>query len=75
MTAREREALIEGSVSAYRERDAEGRPVAPPDWWDLPPKLLEEVHRRQLEARDLERLIDPRGESATVKAVLARILG
>jgi hypothetical protein len=73
VTPEEQEALIEASVGAYRARDVEGRPVAPPEWWDLPVELLEEVHRRQLESRELERLIDPAGESATVKAVMARI--
>jgi hypothetical protein len=74
VTPRDNEALIEACVTAYRARNAEGGIVAPPDWWDLPPESLDEVHRRQIEARELERMIDPRGESATVKAVRARIL-
>jgi len=75
VTPREREMLIEASVGAHRERDRDGRPVAPPEWWDLSPDMLEELHRRQLQARELERLIDPGGESSTAKAVMARILG
>jgi len=63
VTPEEREVLIEASVGAYRARDVEGLPV----------ELLEEVHRRQVESRELERLIDPAGDSATVKAVMARI--
>ena len=75
MTPDEQEVLIEACVGAHRARDAEGRLVAPPPWWDLPPELLLEVHGRQVESRELERLIDPGGQSATVKAVLARIRG
>ncbi len=73
MNAREVEALIESSVTAHRRRDADGRIEPPPEWWDLPPEALDELHRRQLLARRLERWIDPRGESATVKAVRARL--
>ena len=75
MTPDEQEVLIEACVSAYRARDAEGQLVAPPEWWDLSPELLLEVHRRQVESRDLERLIAPGGQSATVVAVMARIIG
>jgi len=75
MTPDEQEVLIEACVSAYRARDAEGQLVAPPEWWDLSPELLLEVHRRQVESRELERLIDPEGQSATVTAVMARIMG
>src|SRR5262245_26350624 len=50
MTPREQEALIEAAVGAYRALDAGGRLVPPPDWWDLAPELLDEVHRRQTEA-------------------------
>ena len=75
MTQDEQEALIEACVGAHRTRDMEGRLVAPPAWWDLPPDLLDEVHRRQIESRALERLVDPDRQSATVKAVMARIIG
>ena len=75
MNGRERDALIEASVTAHRRRDAEGRVLPPPEWWDLSVDALDELYRRQLLTRHLERLIDPRAESATVKAVLARIAG
>jgi hypothetical protein len=71
VTAEERDALIEAGVSAHRERDLEGRPVAPPAWWDLAPEDLDELHRRQMAQRVLERLVG--GRSGTVQAVIDRI--
>jgi hypothetical protein len=74
MSPRETEdVLVEAALTAYRERDAEGLPLVPPEWWDLSPEGRENVYRRQLEARRVESLLDERGWSATVKAVLARI--
>ena len=67
--------LIESGVSVHRELDAEGRPAPPATWWDLPPAALDELYERQLLTRELERLIDPQGQSATAKAVLARVAG
>ena len=75
MNARERELLIEACAGAYRPVDAAGNLQPPAAWWDLAPEALDEVFRRQLQARELERWIDPAGESATVKAVRARIGG
>lgn len=75
MIKRERNALIEASVTAYRERDLEGRLKPPAEWWDLAPEALDELFQRQLVTRELERAMDPRGRSATAKAVLARIGG
>jgi hypothetical protein len=75
MNARERDQLIEASVTAHRARDAAGRIVAPPEWWDLPPDALDELYRRQLLTRELERLIDEEGMSGTMRAVRARIIG
>jgi hypothetical protein len=75
VNARERDGLIEASVTAHRDRDAAGRLAAPPEWWDLPPDALDELCRRQLLTRELERLIDPEAMTATVRAVRARILG
>ncbi len=66
-------ALLEQVVSAHRERDAEGRPIPPPAWWDLSPRDTDEVMHRQLEQRALERALDPRGWNATVVAVLRRL--
>jgi hypothetical protein len=73
MIKRERNALIEASVTAYRERDLEGRLVPPAEWWDLAPEALDELFRRQVLTREIERVMDPQGQSATAKAVLARI--
>ena len=75
MNERDRGLLIEASVTAHRLRDADGRALPPPEWWDLAPDALDELYRRQLLTRELERLIDPSGDSATVKTVLRRIAG
>lgn len=72
MSDEPREELMEAVVSAHRQRDAEGRPIPPPEWWDLPPEALDEAHQRQMESRRLERAADPQGRSSTVKAVLER---
>jgi hypothetical protein len=64
---------IEACVTAHRIRDAEGRPEPPPEWWDLPAESLDRVYRHQLQARELERRLDPEGLSTTVRAVLARM--
>ncbi len=73
MSEREQDALIEAGVGAYRERDLEGRLVPPAPWWDLSPEELDELFRRQVITRELERALDPAGQSATVKAVLGRL--
>jgi hypothetical protein len=65
--------LIEAAVTAFRERDREGRIVPPPAWWDLAPEALDTLYAEQAIARDLERAMDPAGESGTVKAVMARL--
>ena len=68
---RSREMLIEAAVTAWRERDEEGRIVPPPAWWDLGPEAREEVYRRQLVTRVMERAIGD--TSGTIRAVLARL--
>ncbi|MFN0059887.1 MAG: hypothetical protein ACKVX7_15620 [Planctomycetota bacterium] len=73
MNQRERDALIEASVSAFRERDREGRLIPPSEWWDLSTADADELFRRQLVSRELERAADPHGWSATVRAVLANL--
>ncbi len=74
MSRREDEdALIEATLTAYRERDVDGLPQAPPEWWDLSPEAREEAFRRQLEMRRLESLLDKRGWSTTVRAVMGRL--
>ncbi|MEX2530785.1 MAG: hypothetical protein WD960_08430 [Gemmatimonadota bacterium] len=69
------EVLLEAVLSPHRDRDAEGRLKPPPEWWDLAPEALEEVHRRAMEARWLEAHLDPRGRSGTVRAVMGRVRG
>ena len=71
----ERHALIEAAVTAFRERDAEGRCVAAPAWWDLSPDDRDALFDLQLAARQLERATDQAGLSTTARAVLARIRG
>ena len=73
MNERERDALIEASVTAYREQDREGRLVPPPAWWDLSPGDADELFRRQVAMRRLEQAASPLGWTATVLAVLRKI--
>jgi hypothetical protein len=75
MSERDRDALVEAAVTPHRERDAEGRIVPPPAWWDLSPEAREELFRRQMLSRMIERAADPRGRSGTVRAVLQVIGG
>ncbi|TVP50438.1 MAG: hypothetical protein EA350_00635 [Gemmatimonadales bacterium] len=69
------EEVQEAVVTPWRERDRAGRLVPPPEWWDLSAEALDEVYRRQLRARAMERALDARGRSGTVKAVMARLRG
>jgi hypothetical protein len=73
--AADRDALIEASVTAHRETDREGRLIPPAAWWDLSPADAEELYRRQVVTRALERATAPAGHSTTVEAVLGKILG
>ena len=73
MSEREQDVLVESCVTAFRERDAEGRLTPPAAWWDLPPEALDELYAQQLLAREIERALDPQGLSATARAVLTRI--
>jgi hypothetical protein len=66
-------ALLEATLGAHRERDAEGLPLAPPQWWDLSAEACELAGLRQAEARLLESALDERGWSGTVRAVLGRV--
>jgi hypothetical protein len=67
------ELLIEATLTAHRERDADGFPVAPPQWWDLSPEGRDLALQLQLAARRMESLLDERGWSSTVKAVMERL--
>lgn len=75
MTDDTRDTLIEAVLSPHRTRDREGRPMPPPEWWDLPPEAQDDVFREGLRARMIERALDPRGRSSTVRAVMARLGG
>jgi hypothetical protein len=73
MSDREREVLLEAALTVHRERDSEGRVSPPSAWFDLPPEALDDLFAHQLLAREMERGIDPRGMSGTVRSVLARL--
>jgi len=49
--------------------------VPPAAWWDLSPEELDRLYAEQAFAREIERAVDPEGDSGTVRAVIARILG
>jgi hypothetical protein len=64
--------LIEEVAGAYRPRDP--REVAfLPAWYDLSPESREDAFALATRMRKIEAALDPRGHSATVRAVLARI--
>lgn len=65
--------LIEAVLGAHRERDRDGLPVAPPQWWDLSPEARVEAFHRQAQARLIESLLDENGWSGTVRAVMERL--
>jgi hypothetical protein len=65
--------LIEEAASAFRERDSRGRILPSPAWWDLPAEGRDALFTRQLEGRLIERALDPKGLSQTVRAVLSRL--
>ena len=67
--------LIEAAVGAHRDLDADGLPLPSIAWADLDDEGREELLRRQLAARTIERAHDPRGWSSTVRAVLLRVSG
>lgn len=68
-----RELLIEQAASAFRERNAQGRILPSPAWWDLAPEDRDALFVLQAESRLIERSLDPEGMNATVRAVLARL--
>jgi hypothetical protein len=69
----ELELLIESVTSARRDRDPSGRAVPPPAWWDLSPDSRELAFEAQAATRQLERAVDPKGFSGTVRAVMERL--
>ena len=72
---RERERLIEQTVSAWRPRAPDGRILAHPSWADLPEDDRGRAYDELVRARGLENLIDRTGLSTTARAVLRRIGG
>ncbi len=70
-----RDLLIESVTSAWRERDASGRAVPPPAWWDLAPDDRLLAFEAQVATRELERALDSEGFSGTVRAVMDRLRG
>ena len=65
--------LLEAATTAYRERDPSGRILPSPAFMDLPPEARDELIARQASMREIERALDPRGWSGTVRAVMLRI--
>ncbi|MBP1596228.1 MAG: uncharacterized protein H6Q05_1605 [Acidobacteria bacterium] len=74
MTRDREDILIEQAASAFRERNASGRIQPSPAWWDLAPADRDALFKVQLESRIIESALHPRGFSATIQAVLARIM-
>lgn len=72
MNADEEEALIEEAASAFRAGDPRAVAVSPA-WYDLSPDARERAFQVAVRMRAVEAALDPRGRSATVKAVLGRI--
>ena len=72
---RERERLIEETVSAWRPRTPDGLILAHPSWADLPEGERMRAYEETLRARALESLLDGDGLSTTSRAVLGRISG
>jgi hypothetical protein len=73
MTDDPRDLLIEKASSAFRERNASGRILPSPSWFDLAPADREALFDLQLESRLIERALHCNGLSTTVQAVLSRL--
>lgn len=72
---KDRETLVEQAASAFRGRDPHGRVLAHPAWHDLDEAGRVEAFEVAARLRRMEAALDPEGQSATVRAVLARIGG
>jgi hypothetical protein len=68
-----KELAIEKAVSAFRERNTSGRILPSASWFDLAPEDRDALFARQLESRQIERVLSHDGISTTGKAVLERI--
>lgn len=67
--------LIEAAATAFRERDAGGRILPSPAWFDLAPAERGALFELQMESRAWERLVSADGVSATGQEVLRRVAG
>jgi hypothetical protein len=65
--------LVERVVSAHRERSADGTVKSHQNWHDLDAEGRQLAFDETVRQRAVERSLDPAGQSATVKAVLARL--
>jgi hypothetical protein len=65
--------LIEQVAGAFRETGPSGEVQSSPAWHDLDEEGRREAFERALVDRRLGAAADPKGMSATAKAVLARI--
>jgi hypothetical protein len=72
-TDTEREALIEAVAGAWRSHDAYGTIQSHSAWHDLDDAGRQEAYRAALVERTLESALDPRGLSATGRAILRYI--
>ena len=75
MDPRDRDALIEATLTAWRPRSPDGRIHPHPAWADLPPDDREAAFDATLRARSLESLVDADGLSTTARTILRRIVG
>ncbi len=67
------EALVEATLSPFRDLDPEGRVRAHPAWHDLDADGRRAAFDAARAARRLEAALDPSGLSSTARAVLARV--
>ena len=70
---RDEELLLELVTSAHRERAVDGKVKSHPAWHDLDPAARKEAFEATLRLREMERALDAKGQSTTVKALLERI--
>lgn len=70
---RDRERLIEATVSAYRPERTDCRLGTAPSWHDLDAAGRAQAFDETLRQRELEAALHPLGLSTTGRAVLARL--
>lgn len=64
--------LVEAAITAFRERDRQGRILPSPAWADLAPAEREALFDAQAVARGLEAALDDDGMSSTARVVARR---